>query len=151
MTNRTKQRWKGLFEDFLSNLKIISKDSSDPINLYDSMFGSQKLFLDDVCSGLDKGIHHFVVLKARQQGVSTISLAIDLFWLLVHPGLQGALITDTDGNRDKFRIIIQQYIDSLPKSLRVGIVKHNRNNLVFKNGSVLDYIVAGRVSQRSGK
>ena len=140
---RTNQKWRALFQDFLSNLKIDSKDHDVPINLSDTLFGSQKMFMNDVCDGLDKGIHHFVVLKARQQGISTISLALDLFWLLVHPGLQGALITDTDGNRDKFRIILQRYIESLPKSLRVGIKKHNRNNLVFDNGSVLDYIVAG--------
>jgi hypothetical protein len=139
----TNQRWRALFQDFLTHLKIDSKDFSEPISLADQMFGSQKEFMNQVCDGLDEGVKHVVVLKSRQQGISTISLALDLFWLLVHPGLQGALITDTDGNRDKFRIILERYIESLPKSLRVGIKKHNRNNLVFDNGSVLDYIVAG--------
>ncbi len=139
----SKQTWRSLFMDFLESLRIDSKDSNEPVCLADGLYGSQRVFIDEVCDGLDRGIHHFVVLKARQQGVSTISLAIDLFWLLVHPGLQGALITDTEGNRDKFRIIIGRYIESLPKSLRVGIKTHNRNNLVFNNGSVLDYIVAG--------
>ena len=143
MSKKTNQSWRPLFQDFLANLKIDSKDFSEPISLAESMFGSQKEFMNQVCDGLDQGVKHFVVLKARQQGISTISLALDLFWLLVHPGLQGALITDTDGNRDKFRIILERYIESLPKSLRVGIKKHNRNNLVFDNGSVLDYIVAG--------
>ncbi len=140
---KTNQRWRALFQDFLTHLKIDSKDFDAPVSLAEQMFGSQKEFMNQTCDALDRGVRHVVVLKARQQGISTISLALDLFWLLVHPGLQGALITDTDGNRDKFRIILERYIESLPKSLRVGIKKHNRNNLVFDNGSVLDYIVAG--------
>ena len=56
--------------------------------------------------------------------------------LRIHDKTPGrASITDTDGNRDKFRILIEQYIESLPRGLRVGIKQHNRNNLVLMNGS----------------
>jgi len=66
-----------------------------------------------------------------------------VFWASVHDKLQGAIVTDTDANRDKFRILLEQYIQSLPRGLRVGIKLHNRNNLVLQNGSVIDYLVAG--------
>jgi hypothetical protein len=133
-------RWRNLFMEFIGYLTIDSKETGvGPLVLY----GSQMRFLDEVCEGLDRGVRHFVCLKARQLGISTVSLAMDLFWILVHDGLQGCLITDTDENRKKFRILIERYLDSLPLQLRSGIVKHNATNLVLKNGSVLDYVVAG--------
>lgn len=134
-----------LFQDFISNMTISSKelDSSKPVPLLDVLYTAQYRFMEEVAEGLDRGIHDFKCLKSRQLGVSTISLALDVFWASVHDKLQGALITDTDGNRDKFRILIEQYIESLPRGLRVGIKQHNRNNLVLMNGSVIDYLVAG--------
>jgi hypothetical protein len=136
----TAQHWLGLFLEFIEHLTIDSKETGvSPLTLY----GSQQRFLQEVCEGLDRGVRHFVCLKARQLGISTVSLAMDLFWLSVHEGLQGALITDTEGNRDKFRILLERYIASLPRRLRAGVVKNNRTNLVLANGSVLDYVVAG--------
>jgi hypothetical protein len=136
------QGWLDLLLEFISKLRIDSKETGgySPLLLY----GSQKRFLAEICEGLDRNVHHFVNLKARQLGISTVSLAIDLFWLSVHPGLQGGLVTDTEGNRNKFRIILERYLESLPASYHIDIQKHNRDNLVLSNGSVLDYIVAGK-------
>ena len=83
-----------MFEDFLKNLRIDSKEKGN-VCLYDYLYQGQKNFLNTVCDGLDNGIHHFVVLKARQLGITTISIAMDLFWLMVHPGMQGGLIVDS--------------------------------------------------------
>lgn len=143
-----KSKWKELFRDFISNLSIDSKELGN-VKLEEVLYDAQWRFLETVADGLENDVHFFVCLKARQLGISTISLAIDLFWLLVHPGLQGALITDNEPNRDKFRIILNSYINSLPPELRVGVKTHNRNNLVFKNGSVLDYMVAGKRKNNS--
>lgn len=136
------QSWLPLFLQFIDNLSVDSKETGIT-PLRSALYDAQMMFLEEVCEGLDRGVKHFVCLKARQLGISTISLAMDLFWLSVHPGLQGGLVTDTEGNRDKFRIILERYIESLPRSLRVPITKHNRANLVLANGSVLDYLVAG--------
>ena len=137
---RPGHRWRNLFLEFIGYLTIDSKETGvSPLKLY----GSQTRFLDELCEGLDRGVRHFVCLKARQLGISTVSLAIDLFWILVHDGLQGALITDTDENRVKFRILLERYLESLPLGMRSGIIRHNKSNLVLKNGSVLDYVVAG--------
>jgi hypothetical protein len=70
------------------------------------LYRAQKRFLEEICDGLDRGVRHFLVLKARQLGISTVSLALDLLWLSVHPGTQGALITDDDGNREKFIVLL---------------------------------------------
>ena len=140
-----KPKWMECFLDFVGNMTISSKelDSSTPVPLLDVLYTAQYRFMEEIADGLDNGIHDFKCLKSRQLGVSTISLALDVFWASVHDKLQGAIITDTDGNRDKFRILLEQYIESLPRGLRVGIKQHNRNNLVLMNGSVIDYLVAG--------
>lgn len=137
-----KQEWVNIFREFMENLRIQSKDDGD-IALNEHLFGAQLRFLDEICDGLSRGIRHFVILKARQLGITTISLAMDLFWMAMHPGMQGALITDTEGNKEKFREIINAYLVSLPKGLKIKYNTNNRNMLVFDNGSILDYLVAG--------
>ena len=138
-------QWMECFLEFLAGMTISSKelDSAKPVPLLDVLYTAQYRFLEEISEGLSRGIKDFKVLKSRQLGVSTVSLALDVFWASVHDKLQGSIITDTDGNRDKFRILLEQYIESLPKGLRVGIKQHNRNNLVLMNGSVIDYLVAG--------
>jgi len=141
MKSVMERAWLPVVLDFCSHLTIDSKETGiGPLKLY----RAQERFLSEVCEGLDRGIRHFLVLKARQLGISTISLALDLLWLSVHPGTQGALITDDDGNREKFRVLLERYINSLPRGLRVGIKAHNRHGLVLNNGSSLDYLVAGK-------
>lgn len=133
--------WLPVFLSFIGNLRIESKEMRGAQVL--TPYGAQLRFLAEMCEGLERGVRSFTFLKARQLGISTISLAADIFWLSVHDGIQGALVTDTEGNRDKFRIILARYIESLPRTLRPAIKKHNRNNLVLANGSVLDFLVAG--------
>ena len=141
----SKPQWMECFLEFLSGMTISSKelDSAKPVPLLDVLYTAQYRFLEEIAEGLQRGIHDFKALKSRQLGVSTVSLALDVFWASVHDKLQGAIIADTDGNIAKFRILLEQYIESLPRGLRVGIKQHNRNNLVLMNGSVIDYLVAG--------
>src|SRR5947209_564385 len=103
---KPKPRWMECFLDFIGSMSISSKelDSAKPVPLLDVLYTAQYRFLEEIAAGLDAGIHDFKCLKSRQLGVSTISLALDVFWASVHDRLQGALITDTDGNHDKFRI-----------------------------------------------
>jgi len=82
-------------------------------------------------------------LKGRQLGITTISLALDLYWHFMHPGLQGTLTTDTEENRDMFRSTLAMYMDGLPKEYKIPLLAHNRNQLSLKNRSRLFYQVAG--------
>lgn len=136
----TAHNWTGLLYEFIDQLTIDSKETGVSKLV---PYNAQRMFVENVAAGLEDDIHFFLNLKARQLGITTVSLAIDLFWLFIHGGLQGALVTDTEENRDKFRIILKRYIDSLPKDWRVPVVTNNRNNLVLANGSVLDFLVAG--------
>jgi len=92
---------------------------------------------------LEEDIHFFVILKGRQLGITTISLALDLYWHFMHPGLQGTLTTDTEENRDMFRTTLAMYMDGLPKEFKIPILAHNRNQLSLKNRSRIFYQVAG--------
>lgn len=128
------------FGTFIKHLRIETKDEGVvPLRL----LGSQKLLLREIKRGLAEDVHTFVVLKARQLGISTLGLALDLFAVSKHPGLQATLVTDTDDNRDVFRSIIAAYMDSLPRAMQVEKRLFNRYQLVLQNRSRCVFQVAG--------
>jgi hypothetical protein len=130
----------GSFERFCSKLWIDSKEQG-LIRL--KFLGSQRYLVDKVAAALAQGVHTFVVLKGRQIGISTVMLALDIYWLFKYPGLQGAVVTDTDDNRELFRSTIEQYIKTLPSKAQGAIRRHNRVQLLLKNRSRFIYMVAG--------
>lgn len=129
------------FYNFCSQLQIETKEQG--LKKMGNLLGSQTYVMNEVKKGLDEGVHFFVILKGRQLGITTISLALDLYWHFTHPGLQGTLTTDTEENRDMFRSTLAMYMDGLPKEYRIPLVAHNRNQLSLKNRSRLFYQVAG--------
>ena len=92
------------FYKFCSELKIETKEHG--LRKMDRLLGTQTYIMDEIAKGLQDDIHFFVILKGRQLGITTISLALDLYWHFVHPGLQGTLTTDTEENRDMFLSLI---------------------------------------------
>lgn len=132
---------RAAFLDFCSHIHIDSKETGgdSPLELY----GAQLRFIDSVFDGLSRDIHWNVVLKARQLGISTVSYAFDLFWLSMFGGLTGALIFETDANKENARLVITRMLDSLPTEYKLPIYRHNRNALILQNGSSLSYLVAG--------
>jgi hypothetical protein len=132
--------WKEQFSTFCRNLTIDSKEEGTiPLRLN----GCQRYFVDEVGEGMERGIRQFVILKGRQLGITTVSIALDLFWGFKHPGLQGGILFDTDSNKEKFRDTIDRYIKSLPRQMKAPPKAHNRYQLVFKNRSDYQYMVAG--------
>lgn len=132
--------WLSVFNDYMKNLTIDSKETGvGPLVPYQS----QKLFLHQLAKGMDEGVHSFTCLKARQLGISTIMLPIDLFLMSMYKATQGAIVVDEEGNRENFRKILDRTILSLPRSLRVEVKRHNREALELSNGSTLRYLVAG--------
>ena len=129
------------FYHFCSQLKIETKEQG--LKRMDTLLGTQTYVMDEMAKGLDEDVHFFVILKGRQLGITTISLALDLYWHFVHAGLQGTLTTDTEENRDMFRSTLGMYMEGLPKEFRIPLVAHNRNQLSLKNRSRLFYQVAG--------
>ena len=134
------------FYSFCKHLKIESKEQG-MITLGETLLGTQTYVIDEVAKGLEEGVHFFVVLKGRQLGITTISLAMDLYWHFLNPGMQGTLTTDTEENREQFRSTLQMYMDGLPKEYKIPLMSHNRNQMVLKNRSRMFYQVAGTRSK----
>ena len=149
-------KWVRLFETFIKDIRISSKEvvSTDgrgaPLDLWES----QRRFMHEVGEGLDSGIHKFNVLKSRQLGVTTISIAlVDVFWPAMHPGIIGCLVTDDEKKREANRSLIVKYVESFPEGYfgdEFRIVKNNRAMLEFSNGSRLDLLVAGTKKKSIG-
>lgn len=134
------------FYQFCRYLKIESKEQG-MIVLGQTLLGTQTYVIDEVSKALEDGVHFFVVLKGRQLGITTISLALDLYWHFLNPGMQGTLTTDTEENREQFRSTLQMYMDGLPKEYKIPLMSHNRNQMVLKNRSRMFYQVAGTRSK----
>ena len=129
------------FKEFCSNLKIETKEQG--LRRMNTLLGTQEYVINEILKGLEDDIHFFVILKGRQLGITTISLALDLYWHFLHPGLQGTLTTDTEENRDMFRSTLSMHMEGLPKEWKIPAIAHNRNHLSLKNRSRLFYQVAG--------
>ena len=133
------------FYAFCAQLKIETKEQG--LRKMDTLLGTQTYVMDEIAKGLDENIHMFIILKGRQLGITTISLALDLYWQFIHPGWQGTLVSDTEENRDMFRSTLAMYMDGLPKEYKIPLIAHNRNQLVLKNRSRIFYQIAGNKSR----
>lgn len=150
------RRWIDLFESFIIGLRIESKELAerDSRGAKLNLWTSQKLFLTELSAGLESDQRSFAFLKSRQCGITTVSLAIDVFWLAMFPGTRGALVVDSDANRMKFRVMLKNYIASFPggffgKSFAIRKGKDNKDFIHFTNGSTLDFLVAGKKENKS--
>ena len=112
-----------------------------------TLLGTQTYVMEEIKKGLEDDVHFFVILKGRQLGITTVSLALDLYWQFTHPGWQGTLVADTEENRDMFRSTLAMYIEGLPKEYKIPVVAHNRNQMVLKNRSRIFYQIAGNKSR----
>jgi len=133
------------FYKFCSELKIETKEEG--LKKMGTLLGTQTYVMEEIEKGLKEDVHFFVILKGRQLGITTISLALDLYWQFTHPGWQGTLVADTEENRDMFRSTLAMYMEGLPKEYKIPLVAHNRNQMVLKNRSRLFYQIAGNKSR----
>src|SRR5258708_34126243 len=103
------------FKKFLSHIKIMSKDYG---RVSFNLLGSQKFILYEICRGLDEGITTFIILKGRQQGSTTLFMAIDFFYAMEYPGLLGTFILHEEKALGKWRALIEMMIESMPPSIK---------------------------------
>ena len=129
------------FYRFCAQLQIETKEKG--LQRLGNLLGTQTYVMQEIAAGLEDGAHHYVILKGRQLGITTISLALDLYWVFTHPGLGATLVTDTEENREMFRSTLGMYHEHLPKEFKIPVDGHNRNQMVLRNRSRLFYQVAG--------
>jgi hypothetical protein len=140
------------FREFCAALRVDTKDGGVISLSEENWLGTQRYFIDEIERGLNDGVHSFVVLKGRQLGITTIALALDLFFLFKYSGLSGSLVTHDEESRDMFKSTLSMYIDGLPQKFKVPLESHNRTQLVAKNRSRVAYQVAGtRKNSKLGK
>ncbi len=139
------------FKRYIKYLKIQSRDYGR-VSL--NLLGSQTYILNEVVKGIAEGITTFVILKGRQQGSTTLFLAIDFFYALEYPGLLGTFILHEEKALAKWRAQIEIQLASMPakiagKKFRPRVISHNRNILLFDNDSSFSYLIGG-VNENSG-
>ncbi len=147
------ERFKRQFFDFCNNLSFDSKEFGQLRLTKKNMLGTQLYFIDEVVKGLEDGIHTFVVLKGRQVAITTICLALDLFWIGKNEGVSGAFVTHNEEAREMFRATLSQYLEGLPQKWAIPIKAHNKTQLLTeKKRNRIMYLVAGtRKNSKLGK
>ncbi len=144
--------FRAAFMNFIKHVYIDSRDTGGRTALGDQLFGAQKRFLDCIFDGLANDIHDFKILKSRQLGITTLSRALSLFWLGMHPGLKGAMVFDTNPHRDEARNEFVSMLKNLPDHLGFPkLVKDGRDLMSLSNGSTFVFLSAGvKKSKASG-
>lgn len=137
------------FHYFCKALRIDSKEKG-LTSLGDCLLGSQLYLLDKIREGMARGVREFVTLKARQLGISTITLALDLYWVTSKQALPAAIVVQDEASRANFRTTLALYRSSLPEEYQRDVIDDNRDLLVFDNGSRIRFLVAGVRARSSG-
>ena len=142
------KNWLGIFKAFISEVRIQSKEvmAEDERGSRLDLWESQERVLRAVAAGLQDDRRMLLILKSRQLGCTTVSLALDVFYMAMFPGLIGALVVDREENRDKFREMLKNYVLSMPDEYRGDSFQIESNNdkfMSFTNKSRIDFLVAG--------
>jgi hypothetical protein len=130
------------FYRFCNALRIDTKEQGEII-LGRNFMGTQTFVVNEIAAGMEAGVRNFVTLKCRQIGISTISLAFDLFWIFRYRAIGGMLITHDEPSREQFRMILDMYYDGLTDAYKQRRLTNNRNGMLFANKSRLLFRVAG--------
>lgn len=141
------------FWKFCSRIKVNTKERGT-ISLA-APFGTQRWTMLQIARGIEDDIHDFTVLKCRQIGLSTITLALDLYWPFTHEGLDATIVTHDETAMVSFRTQLNEMYRSLPRGMKPEAVAHNRIEYVFRhhpsrNISRLQYQIAGTRQKGGG-
>lgn len=143
-----KQEWVPLFYEFIKYIRINSKEVAaiDKLGAPLDLWPSQKMAINSIVEGMERGAHTFMMGKSRQLGISTIIETLDIFWLAIHPGMMGAYVIDKEKNLPAIRDKIKRYFNSFPPGFfgrSFKIESDNKEFMLFSNGSRLDFLTAG--------
>lgn len=141
------------FYEFLRYCSVNSKEKGK-IVLGDHIYTAQKYLIDAIFDGLSEDIHDFKVLKSRQLGVSTLSRALTLFWIGVHPGLRGYMVFDTWPHADEARTELVEMLRNLPANFKFPTTggpggRDSRHMLRLDNDSQMMFAAAGTSQRKS--
>lgn len=137
------------YQRFTEQLWIDTKELG-AVQLGKSRMGTQKRLIQEIKRGFSNGYHEFLTLKSRQIGISTETLALDMYYAFNYPGLPGAIVLHEDKALAKFRATLQTYYSGLPDDWKIEEVQENRDQWVLGNRSIIQYMVAGTTQRGAG-
>jgi hypothetical protein len=124
-------------EKFCATLPIPAKDHSGRF-VMQALYSTQRYFFQELAAGLERGVHDFLILKGRQQGITKACDALDLYWPQRYEGIQGMMVADDDDSREVRRDEIRQmYYGMDDDRYRVPLRADNEKMLAWSNGSRL--------------
>jgi len=138
---------KDHFLAFTSKLRIPSKegDESSGEQMVPLIpLPTQSYLLEEINVGIQNDIHFFVVLKGRQEGVTTYGMALDLYLCFRHDGLVLNFIGDKPLTTKVNRSLCEGFVRSLSshpewqQEVRVS----NDEMIEFHNGSKIIWHIA---------
>jgi hypothetical protein len=136
------------YNNFTSELWIDTKEFGS-VKLGTHRLSTQKRLIREMKRGMENGYHDFITLKSRQVGISTETLALDMYYAFRFAGSRGAIVLHTDKALDLFRSTLETYYAGLPDDWKVEQIQHNRNQWFLANRSIIQYMVAGE-TMRAG-
>ena len=150
-SKKKRETMEKAFYAFLSKCYINSKDYGQ-VCLGESLYWGQRYAITEIFDALEQDIHDVYILKSRQLGISTLVRALIIFFEGMFKGLKGAIVFDTDQNKQESRAELEVMINDLPKSLKFPAISgNNRAGLTLSNNSKVLFMSAGvRKSKTSG-
>lgn len=121
--------------DFLryakNNLKILNKDGQ-LVNFTPN--DSQLVIINHVIKCLDNGEPiRLIVLKARQQGMSTVIEALIYWWTATHKNIQSTIIAHEKDSAQFIYSMFQRYYNNSNPIFQPSHKYHTRSDLTFDN------------------
>lgn len=78
------------------------------------------------------GKARFIILKARQQGLSTFIEAFIYWWAIFHNGFKGLVLTHLDSATQELFEITRRYNDNIPQEMRPKAHRDSSHELNFR-------------------
>ena len=137
-----KKSLKQQFLDWCSGLYIDSKDKGLIKFSPDVWYDSQKYVVDTIFDTIEQepNVRTFIILKGRQEGITTVVNAIDIFWNMKFPNINGVILSANDKIEKNMRNLLRTYYTHLPKTHKVPLKANNRDRMAFVNGSRLEFM-----------
>lgn len=115
----------------------LGDDNPSMLVPFDPRLPTQNYIIDKLQRGMARGVHTFYILKCRQSGVTTLGIAIALFWCFIHRGMIFNFIADNAARLNRNRRLTRKFFESLSHvpEWRAEKDEDNRESLSFKNDS----------------
>ena len=138
------------FINWCNDLYIVSKEYGVRHFAYKNWYKAQKYLMWQIANSDDEQ-RTFVILKARQLGITTLLLAFDLLYCLEIPNAKMALIIDDYKNAAKLRQDMIFTFYPMLKKTKAKIVNCSREYARFDNGSIVQFLYTSNRAEVRGK